>query len=169
MATEMVVGAISLLSALIVLCVGLPTIWWRPRCPVSPVPDARGEGGEAHGASSLSVDLLTDANRKEIVACLFQQWLEGFRSSKTPGRERLEQYRIHHVEIREDVQHLTGEPGADYVAVMTFSVKPVEMSGSDWIAGNGSIGQNWVRNKLLIVRVTKEARLYKLEVLGTGG
>ena len=81
---------------------------------------------------------------------------------------RLERYVTHKVEIPRDRQYLAREHEADYIAKVTFSVKPVEMSGSDWIAGNGHAGENWISGKRMIVGVTREAEVYKLRILGTG-
>ena len=51
---------------------------------------------------------------------------------------------------------------------ITFSVQPAKMLYSDWVAGNGEIQGDWVRNKGLFVRVFEEGGAWHLKMLGTG-
>ena len=55
------------------------------------------------------------------------------------------------------------------MARVHYSVKPVLMIYSDWVAGNGTIhADKWIRDKELIVGVIREGNIYRLLLIGTG-
>ena len=58
---------------------------------------------------------------------------------------------------------------AEFIAGVTFSVKMPMAEGSDWVAGNSSLGaDDWVVNKFWFIAVFKDGNNYRMEVLGTG-
>ena len=64
--------------------------------------------------------------------------------------KELEDYKVEDIEIvegeeREQLKDLYRE--GDTLARVTYSVKPVKIEGSNWIAGNGEVSNGWVVNK----------------------
>jgi len=51
---------------------------------------------------------------------------------------------------------------------IVFSVKPAKMMNTDWISGNGEIQADWVRNKVLVVKVFEDGGVWHLKIIGSG-
>lgn len=97
----------------------------------------------------------------EIVEEIFSRWLEYHRERKSCSLSWIEDFEIHEVFIvNQDEGRIFGR--------VDFSVKPTDIRNSNWIPGNGDIGDEWVYNKLLFVTLIKERNRYLIESLGTG-
>jgi len=119
--------------------------------------------------ATASVDALKQQSPKEIASYLFDQWLNHSKASEAPLRYRLEDYQIREVELPENLEALAKEQSVDFVAAVTFSVKPTQVPYSYWVAGNGTVTEEgWIKNKFLLVGVVEKDVIYKLSVIGTG-
>jgi hypothetical protein len=120
-------------------------------------------------AATTSVDSLKQPDSREIVGYLFDQWLDHSKLLEAPLRYRLDDYQITEVVLPENLETLAKEQSVDFVAAVTFSVKPAVAPYSYWVAGNGTVTEDgWIKNKFLLVGVVEKDNLYKLSVIGTG-
>jgi hypothetical protein len=102
----------------------------------------------------------SNSTQEEIASLLFTQWLNHFKTEEADLDHRLEDFELISVVIYEK------ELPDDFVAMISFSVKPTRMSS--WVAGNGISTDNvWVRKKLLFISVKKEKDTYNLVSMGT--
>ena len=101
-----------------------------------------------------------NSSQEEIASLLFTQWLNHFKTEKADVYYRLDDFKLINVVIREE------RPPDVFVAMVTFSVKPITMT--PWVAGNGATDGVWVRDKLLFISVKKENNIYSLISMGTG-
>lgn len=103
-----------------------------------------------------------NATQQEIAKALFTQWLE---RAKTTGS--LDDYEV----IEVNATSLAGRDyGVDFVATVTYSVRPSKTSNRVWDAGNGRVvkGDPWIRNKFYFIGVRRDNDVYVLDILGTG-
>jgi hypothetical protein len=133
----------------------------------TPVPARNGWTFDyAASMSTQSADLL---QRDEVVAALFTQWLEHFRTDDAGSRHRLGDYDLIRVEVEDSYLTYAQATGREYIAGVLFSVKPTVYEYSYWNAGNGTSDDNsWVVNKWLYVGVREAAGSVTLEIVGTG-
>lgn len=111
--------------------------------------------------ATVPITSVTNATQEEIASLLFTQWLNHFKTEKVHVDYRLEDFQLLRVVIYEK------QLPDDFVAMITFSVKPANMTF--WMAGNGiSTDGVWVRNKLLFIGVKKEKDLYRISSMTTG-
>jgi hypothetical protein len=119
--------------------------------------------------ATASIDSLKQQSSKEIVGYLFDQWLNHSKLLEAPLRYRLDDYQIREVELPENLEALAKAQSVDFVAAVTFSVKPTQVPYSYWVAGNGTVTEEgWIKNKFLLVGVVEKDAVYKLSVIGTG-
>jgi hypothetical protein len=119
------------------------------------------DGQPAKNPPAVSFEEAPGVSPDMICQTLVQRWLEGFRSTLRL-RDRLVAYEIERMGMVE-----SDDGGYRFSA--TFSVKPMSLLFSDWIAGNGVAGEDgWIRHKFLFFKVEKGSGQYTLQVLGTG-
>lgn len=119
--------------------------------------------------SSLPKADLQALSREEIVQRLFEQWLDYWAAPALPIVERIHSYEIQGAAVSEVGQEPGMEFGAEYIAQVMFSVRPIVLQDSIWIAGNGELTlEGWVRQKSLFVGVREDGNRYSMIVLGTG-
>ncbi len=105
----------------------------------------------------------------QILQKLWQVVLESSKSDQILERQRLIDYEIHNIQSDEQLANrLQQESGLDAAAWVIYSVRPLYIRGSEWVAGNGEIDGDWVRNKQLIIGFKREAGMITLRVMGTG-
>lgn len=108
----------------------------------------------------VSAASVVNSSQEEIASLLFIQWLNHFKTDEADLDHQLDDFELLSVVIRE-------EQSPDiFVAMVTFSVKPIRMTS--WVAGNGIADGAWVRRKLLFISVKKENDKYGLISMGTG-
>lgn len=111
--------------------------------------------------ATVPIASVSNSTQEEIASLLFTQWLNHFKTEEADLDHRLEDFELLSVVIYEK------QLPDDFVAMVTFSVKPTRMSS--WIAGNGTSTDGvWVRKKLLFISVKKENDMYSLVSMGTG-
>jgi poly-gamma-glutamate capsule biosynthesis protein CapA/YwtB (metallophosphatase superfamily) len=126
--------------------------WWTPEY-VSSLPKAELEG----------------LSQEEVARRLFEQWMEYGAAPALPNAQRIFDYEIEGLKVNEEQQARAVELGVDYIAEVTFSVRPIVPQFSSWVAGNGELKlDGWVRQKSLFVGVRDEGERYRMVVLGTG-
>jgi len=111
--------------------------------------------------ATVSIASVSNSTQEEIASLLFTQWLNHFKTEEADLDHRLDDFELLNVVIQEE------QPPDIFVAMVTFSVKPIRMTS--WIAGNGTSTDGiWVRHKLLFISVKKEKDKYSLISMGTG-
>lgn len=119
--------------------------------------------------SSLPKAKLEALSREDIAHRLFAQWLDYWTAPALPNAERIHSYEIQEAAVDEIWQDRSKEYGADYIAQVVYSVRPIVPRYSIWIAGNGELTPDgWMRQKSLFVGVREEGDRYRMIVLGTG-
>ena len=120
--------------------------------------------------ATIPVSETLGMSRETIARALFDRYLNYYKSEPLHPNARLDDYQIVSVDLDPRIQTLaTIEKRADYVARVNYSVKPVLMIYSDWVAANGTIhADKWIRDKELIVGVIREGNIYRLLLIGTG-
>lgn len=58
-------------------------------------------------------------------------------------------------------------PDTDIFAEIIYSIKPVDINNSGWIAGNGAISNGWIEQKHEMVHIVEENGTYKISDMGT--
>jgi hypothetical protein len=103
-----------------------------------------------------------------ILFTLWEDYMQRCQFTLLDDRQRLVEYEI--VEVKEDsgLIALRQEKGLDLVGTVVFSVRPVQMEYSDWVAGNGEIQSEWVRSKFLFIGFSKDGDAVHLRIIGTG-
>jgi len=101
---------------------------------------------------------------KDIANNLIGDYLKQYKSSEVELKKRLKSYTINSIDIdiiEEDCFGFT----------VNYSVETFKSSNNDrtdWIAGNGKVSNDWVRNKIQFVDIIKENGDYKIREMGTG-
>lgn len=107
---------------------------------------------------------IDEAKEKAEVRKLF---LAKLKNDNEKNTEKLVEYRVDEVKVLSD-EEKKGLVGNDYLitdtlAYVTYSVKPKDIKNTGWIAGNGEIEGDWIKNKTACVCV----RNGKIEFSGT--
>lgn len=97
----------------------------------------------------------------EITEEVFLRWLEYHRERKSCQLSWLEDFSVSSVDV-DDVLEDRIE------ARISFSVLPTSGEASNWMAGNGEIDGEWIREKSLFVTIGIKENTYSLLNLGTG-
>jgi hypothetical protein len=120
--------------------------------------------------ATLPISETLGMSRGFITRALFDRYLNYYKSEPLQPNIGLDDYQIVSVDLDPRIQTIAiVEKRADYVARVHYSVKPVLMIYSDWVAGNGTIhADKWIRDKELIVGVIREGNIYRLVLIGTG-
>ncbi len=111
--------------------------------------------------ATVPITSVSNATQEEIASLLFTEWLNHFKTEKANWDYRLEDFELLSVVIYEK------QLPDDFVAMVSFSVKPTRMPF--WIAGNGISSDGiWIRKKLLFISIKRENDMYSLVSMGTG-
>jgi len=109
-------------------------------------------------------------NYEKIATDLMQNYLNQYKSVNVVENKKLVSYKINKIDVGSfDDKDQCFRFTVDFSVKTT--IKPVEgnMVKSDWVAGNGSMGNdNWINNKSLVFSVLKQNDIYKLIDAGTG-
>jgi hypothetical protein len=112
---------------------------------------------------------MKNAPCEEIVKALFTQYLSHYQNAQADDRHRLDDYEVHTVDLSPRRTSIVDTGAFDFVAAVTFSVKPSVFKYSTWVAGSGEIGNDgWVRNGGIFVGVITHDGEYQLQILGSG-
>jgi len=105
--------------------------------------------------------------KEKIAYELFSEHLNLYLSKEVPLEDRLLDYKINKILIDIEKEECFG-------FIVEFSVKtaiaPIQdnLIKSNWVAGNGEVFGNWVKNKSLVVDVIKQGNDYIIrEIVGT--
>jgi hypothetical protein len=82
------------------------------------------------------------ATHEEIVRTLYTQYLNHYTNSYTDDRWRLDDYEIHNIDASKLVEAHHNSGAFDFVASVSYSVKPSVFLYSHWNAGNGETGES---------------------------
>lgn len=131
--------------------------------------------GTSTTKDNTSVTKKTD---EEIAKELFTQHI--IEVSTTNADDKLQEYRIDKIYILTGNDRLTaidihkgadGEgdsfPDTDIFAEIIYSIKPVDINNSGWLAGNGAISNGWIEQKHNMVHIVEENGTYKISDMGT--
>ncbi len=134
-----------------------------------PTPIPAQNGWTPEFTATISSKEVEDYTQEEIAKILFTQWLDHFKTQDADSQHRLSEYELLKVETPNSFSALRAEEDVDFIATISFSVKPSAFMFSSWVAGNGTVtDQAWIRNKFLFTGVKKDNNLYSLKILGTG-
>jgi poly-gamma-glutamate synthesis protein (capsule biosynthesis protein) len=112
---------------------------------------------------------LTGLSPEDITRRLFEQWLDYAASPALPNTARIAGHEIHTILLTEALQEKSLEFSMDFIADVSFSVRPIVPQYSHWAAGNGVLASDgWVRQKSLFVGLRQAEGRYWLVILGTG-
>ena len=110
----------------------------------------------------LPVEDGNDISEDEITHELVNIWLRRYKQTGAPPACRIEDYTIEKVYSDPSVYSQALEPRGDFMRVVVFSVKPIQIP-SDWMSFPGELDQdNWLHVSH-IVAVTKTNEGYTLE------
>lgn len=131
--------------------------------------------GTSTTKDNTSVTKKTD---EEIAKELFTQHI--IEVSTTDVDYKLQEYKIDSVNILRGNDRASavdihkgadGEgdsfPDTDIFAEIIYSIKPVDINNSGWLAGNGAISNGWIEQKHNMVHIVKENGTYKINDMGT--
>ena len=100
---------------------------------------------------TVSIAALGNATHEEIVRTLYTQYLEHYTNSHADDRWRLDDYEIHNVDASKLVEAHLNSGAFDFVAAVSYSVKPSVFLYSHWNAGSAQTGDNgWVNTGTLV-------------------
>lgn len=97
----------------------------------------------------------------EIARSLFDKYLKYYESSEVPEYQRLKDYKINEIMIREKTND-------GFVYSANFSVQGFN-ANTTWIAGNGDEKNGWIENKLLFITVKQHDKTFTIAGMGTSG
>ena len=103
-----------------------------------------------------------------ILRALWQDYMQRCQFTLLDDRQRLLEYEVVDVKEAAGFDALRQEQGLDLIGTVAFSVRPPNGDFSDWIAGNGEVVGEWIRNKFLFIGVIKGAGAVHLRIIGTG-
>lgn len=119
----------------------------------------------------------TQKTDEEIVKELFTQHI--IEVSTTNAGYKIQEYKIDSVNILRDNDRASAVdihkgadggaesfPDTDIFASIDYSIKPVDINNSGWLAGVGVIENGWIKN-FRFVHIVKENGTYKISDMGT--
>ena len=142
--------------------------WWRGSIGLATSPESPSVVWTADFTPTVSIATMRNATHEEIVRTLFEQWLRHYETSRADDTYRLDDYEIHHIDLSQQVEELMNPGWLDFVADVSYSVKPSVFVYSHWNAGSAQTGENGWINTAIFVGVTSQNGSYYLHILGTG-
>ena len=126
--------------------------------------------------SETSEDNKTQLSKEEIVK---KAYLNSIAEMAKDENYKLSDYKVEKIQIvsfdevkqfSPDIeQYYTDVKDSDIFATVTYSVKPADsMDKTYWIAGNGEIDGQWIKNKEANIRLVENNGEYTIKEEGTG-
>jgi hypothetical protein len=117
---------------------------------------------------TLVMDTTGNLSSEEIVRSLFEKWLNQFQPDGIPDNYKLDGCQIDNVTVYSmDINGLAKANDMDFVAKISYSVKPHTSNATHWCAGDGTPGNDgWINLKVEWVVIKKVDNLYILKALG---
>ena len=109
----------------------------------------------------LSNQFIVNDNQRAIADILVPLWFAWFKSPNVDAGIRLKDFEIHRLEVGQWEEN-------NFLASVSFSVKPVKCSYEEWLTGNGTESGAWVRKKFLFFKIIKEGDNYRVDSVGSG-
>lgn len=118
-------------------------------------------------AAHLSAAETAGLDGSGILRALWEDYMQRFQFTLLDDGMRLVEFEI--VSVNEDARldALRLEQGLDLIGGVEYSVRPVAGAGA-WIAGNGEMQGDWVRNKFMIIGAIQDSDAVHLKIIGTG-
>jgi len=138
-----------------------PTEW----LPYNETPNNTGCG---EFIATLSMQEAEHLSKEKLAKRLFEVYLAHYKSPGLGSQCRLEDFVVEGTQLNKSLDSLANEQNVGYVGSVQYSVR-ISQVPSDWVAGNGDLEKDgWIRNKGLIIGVTKINDQYVLKLIGTG-
>lgn len=123
----------------------------------------------------IVIDNVSGMTKQEIAKKAYSKYIEEM--SKETGYE-IKNYKIEKVEITNleeikknfpDIErYYNNVQDKDILAVVTYSVEPEDINEkNNWTAGNGTIEENWVKNKKANIYLVENNGTYTISQAGT--
>lgn len=104
---------------------------------------------------------------EEIAEKMFALWLDHFKYLSVDESVRLDDYLITEVVFPPEFQLCAQDLGIEYIARVLFSVRTIRYPAPDWVAGNGTIGDDhWINDKTVNIAVFKTGDAFSFRILG---
>ncbi len=100
-----------------------------------------------------------------ILRALWEDYMQRSQFTLLDAHNRIIEYEI--LDVKADAGSGLQQK-MDIMGSVTFSVRPVQMEYSDWVAGNGEVDGEWVRSKFLFIGAIKDGSAVHLKIIGTG-
>ncbi len=124
---------------------------------------------DSSGYRDITVDMLVKEfpgqDAAGIFTALWDSYLESMHDPHLPPSDRLVKHSVDDVDPTLKGKNIL--KGAGVTGWVKFSVRPLQIYASPWVAGNGEIDGSWVNSKILFMTVSREGEIYHLKVLGT--
>ena len=118
--------------------------------------------------ATLSMQEAEHLSKERLAKRLFEIYLAHYQSPNLGSQCRLEDFVVQSAKLNKSINFLANEQNVDYVGIVQYSVRISEIP-SNWVAGNGELEKDgWIKNKGLIIGVTKVNDQYVLKLIGTG-
>ncbi len=142
--------------------------WWRGSAGLASSPASPSAVWTADFTPTVSIAAMGNATREEIVRTLFEQWLRHYETNRADDTYRLNDYEIHGIDLSIKWELLVNQGRLDFVASVSYSVKPSVFVYSHWNAGSAQTGDNGWVNTGILVGVSTQDGSYHLHILGSG-
>lgn len=118
------------------------------------------------GTPSVNASSLKDASPQTLAHVLFEEYLKNFLDEPTDPQAKLISYQIEKVEIPEKWQPCAELHKAEFIAAITFSVKPERWPPPRWATDGTLTDDHWINGKRASIAVFRSGQDYKMELLG---
>jgi len=109
---------------------------------------------------------ITSQSREAVIEILLTVWLTHFTCTNVSEEIRLEKFTIDSIKVV-DSPNLPESYKADFIAKVTYSVKPTIALSYHWIAGDGIVGDDgWVRYKRNYIGIINAGDFYEIRIWG---
>lgn len=106
------------------------------------------------------------ASPETLAQVLFEQYLLPYQDNPSDPQAKLFAYEIEKVEIPEKWQPCAELHKAEFIAVITFSVKPERWPPPRWAYDGTLTDDHWINGKRASIAVFRSGQDYKMELLG---
>lgn len=138
---KIIIGSLVLIVIIIILCVFGYLIYRGKYNKIS----------NTINQSNNKAELSTKLKEQEVIL-IKEQFLAKLKKIDKISDEKLLDYRVDEVKILSDSEKQTFNENKEYspedvLAFVKYSVKPMDIEDTAWIAGNGEIEGEWIINK----------------------
>jgi hypothetical protein len=116
----------------------------------------------------LSIAETAGLDHAGVLRALWEDYMQRCQFTLLDDHQRLVEYALADIQEAASLDSLRQEQGLDMLGTVAFSVRPPAMQFSDWIAGNGEVQGDWVRNKFLFIGAIQDSAAVHLRIIGTG-